>query len=288
MGSVTESFPELVDWQRRAIDGGVILSSPDGTARIRLRPRLPCEDPSELVARIVQEVGGARAQPASHRFVTHDGELGGLSTVCVRRADGTLRDVAIGIVATGALLCVDGVAVADWGIADLVSRLARSCGGGSGRARVRMFEYQPPAGWHGVRRDAATAWLHADYPRTPSCIKVFDARPVTTNYADTLHRLMFLRSHERRLESQTEPVASCSNFGLHGRTRTAAVRQATGEQIVRRAAAFADDQFIYQATLEAPAGDGMSSAAFDRLIESFRPLPSGPSCAKLAMSHWGT
>jgi hypothetical protein len=271
---------DLRGWTRRELADGVALLEPRGRAALRLRPRIAGRRFDAIVAEVATAHGvGPGARLERRRLVTDDGELG---VVAVGRVGP--RDLAIGISGDGPLSCIDAIGEPGVGVALLVESLARSLGAGRGRRRARMFEYQPPPGWRGLRRDAATSWIHPAAPRVAAAITVHDARPLSTRSSETLHRLVLLRLADSRLIESGEPTAIESDFGLAGRLRESVVAGAAGP-VARQAAAFGDDRFIYQATVEAGVDDTESAAAFERMIASFRPLPTTPP-ANAALAHW--
>lgn len=268
---------DLGTWSRRAIADGVVVTSRDGGAHLRLRPRLASRRIEAIARELIDELGVAPVElPAARRIVTDDGELGAILATAA-------GDLEIAIAATGGdpLFAIDGAGAPASGVAALVETLARRCGTGRGRNRHRMFEYRPPRGWRGLRRDRATLWLHPEAPSNAARITVFDARPLTTSMASRLQRLLFEQLPGSVYRAVTgEAVRSAD--GLVGRSSTS--RTSDGLRI-RKAAALGDDRYIYQATLDGARGDHDSIAAFDAVVRSFRSLP-GPTSSTDEFAHF--
>lgn len=286
MGDLSDAIDEVTAWRRLEVADGVVLIAPDAGRRIRVRPRLPGRRLDALIDAQLVELGArATTSVARRRVVTDHGELGAVASVTARRGDAALE---LALAATGGdpLFVVDGVAAPGAGIAAMVEALAIACDPGLGAMRSRMFVYAAPAGWRGLRRDAASLWLHPAYPRVPSIITVHDARPFTTGAAEQLHRRLHLRVDDRSTEAPDAPVTVVSDGGLEGRLRTVRAAGGDGRPTIARAAAFGDNHFVYQATLTAPVDDAVGEAAFERVVRSFHPLPVAVERAPGGLDHW--
>jgi hypothetical protein len=268
---------DLGSWSRRRLADGVLLVEPEGRARLRLRPRVAGARLSALLDQVAENHGVRVPAVIDRRRLIAEGELG---VIAMGRLDDG-RELAMTIVGDGPCACIDAVGDPEVGLASRVESLALAIGSGRGARRVRMFEYEPPAGWRGLRRDAATLWLSPTTPKATAMITVHDARPLALGADDRLHRRLFLRLVDRDGALAGEPWSVTSGSGLHGRVYETRIPRAG---LIRRAAAFGDDGFLYQATLEARADDLPSLATFDQLIQSFRPLPL--ALGSEALVHW--
>lgn len=244
---------DLRRWRRTRLPDSVILRAPDGIGQVRIRPRFDGDYSDVLVGR------------DRIKLVTDEGEL---ACAAVSRLEG--RVVVTAVAGGDPLFCIDAIGVDP----SIVVELIRRCGSGLGPHRRRMFEYTPPTGWHGIRRESESRWLHPDYPRLRSIITVFDARPMTDTPSERRDRLLYTRmDDDRAIETSQEPKSIESSYDLHGRIRSARAVDTDGDPLTRRAAAFCDRRYLYQASQEAPTDDFGSLRTFDTLLRSFRPLP---------------
>jgi hypothetical protein len=269
---------DLGSWERRATGDGVVFVDRAAGTRLRIRPRIAPRRFAAIASEIAAEHGLDPAPELARRhLVTDEGELG---VIAAGRAGNT--DLAFALTGDDPLSCIDAAGAPAAGVAALVESLARSLSAGRGRLRARMFEYEPPP-WPGVRRASQTLWAHPDGAR--AVIAVHDARPLSTCSNERLHRLLFLRLGDQpgTVTGDSSPIES--RFGLSGRVRETQTRGPGGS--LRRAAAFGDDRFIYQATIAVSTrGDGEALAVFDQLIDSFRPLPSPSLHGGPGLAHW--
>lgn len=254
-----------------------MVRSPDGAIRIRIRPRLASPvSPRTLVERTIDTAFGTAAT-VTHapvtQLVTSEGELAALASAQVN-ATAHATGVSVGIVGDEPCLAIEVLGAAHREYAVL---LIRSLGLGLEAIRRRWFQYAPPPGWLGTRRDRATIWLHPAYPRTPTRVTVFDARPHTDAATEQLHRFLFLRLPDGlRPLGPLEVEDVTSDHGLAGRTRRVVGTLAGADRTLRMASVHADDRFAYTATIEGQ-DDPAVERTFRTLIASFHGVPHRPA-----------
>jgi len=262
----------LKQWRREHTADGVVLTGPDG--KVRIRPRLS----GRTLAAIASELAPTLGRLSLNKLVTDDGELGAIALF--RLAN---QDVAIACVGGDPQCVIEGVGT---DIGAVVKLLAQRCGTGLGTGRARMFEYQTPPAWRGLRRSGRTLWLHPRYPNNPTTITIYDARPMTADGSEKLRRQLLLRVDAASVEETGEPRSIETDCGLAGRLRSAHGRDWRGRDRIFEVGAVSDNRFLYQAVIETTSGDDVSLKAFDELLRSFQPLPvprSGDS-----FSHWAS
>lgn len=260
----------LADWQRAPCEDGIVLSSPDGSARIRIRPRVAAPSTvRHLLDRVIAEISGAtdaRHAPPTRR-ITQEGEL---AVIASAELTDRRTGCTVAIVGDEPCLCIEAAGAHH---RELVSILVDSVALGLGPWRRRWFEYTPPAGWFGLRRAGHSVWLHPSFPRVGARITVFDARVVAATAAERLDRFLFARMSEGF--TAVEPLCIegvTSRAGLFGRLRIAVGTLDGARRMLRIASVHTDDRFSYIANLEAP-DDRAIEQQFRDVLASFSPLP---------------
>lgn len=265
----------LTSWARHSCRDGVVLRAPGGETWLRIRPRVVSPvTPFALVHRRIAAAfprGASVAHAPVARMITHEGELAVLASAHVATATRT-TGISVGVVGDAPCLCIEVFGAEHRAYA---ASLIRSLGLGLGAIRRRWFEYAPPAGWLGVRRDHATLWLHPAYPRLPGRITVFDARPHTDLATEELHRAVFLRLPDGLASIQPLEVEDVtSDHGLVGRLRRV-IGSLDGHPCVRMASVHMDDRFSYVANVDGP-DEASLEQTFRTMLASFRPVTRAP------------
>lgn len=268
----------LPEWKREPCADGVVLHAPHDRVRLRVRPRLRAMP--RLRAVLDQTIDEARtliAAPADiepaplARWVTRDGEHAGLARAMLVAHTRTL-EVAAAIIGDEPYGCIDAIGAG--GTADLVRTFIERLGTGHGALRRRPYEYTPPSGWLGLRRHAATVWLHPRYPEQPSRITMFDARPFAAADAQRLDHVTGLSFPGELANIVEEPPQDLpTTWGLLGRSRAVSGKLGTGTLVHRCAAAATDDRFLYAGQFEGRAGT-RDIATFLRVFASLHQVPA--------------
>ncbi|MCB9575359.1 MAG: hypothetical protein H6709_25055, partial [Kofleriaceae bacterium] len=186
------------DWPRVRVADGVLLSDPRGAAAGLVRIRR-ARAPRTLRAVLAEACAcpGARLDAATaevQAVVTDAAEHGVIARL--RAAPGVTcePDRLIAIVhGERAQIQLEGCCAAPAeaaGFERAFEALVRGTVTGEPPLRRRLFGYQPPRGWHGVRRACATVWLPPGCPREPGALAVYDATPVAATAARRTHALL--------------------------------------------------------------------------------------------------
>jgi hypothetical protein len=267
MGDLTDGIDALAGWRRERCAPGVAWTAPDGTEvclRVRTSWLSIARALDAVIDRVIVRLGGAPRvdrEPIA-RLVTREGELGAIASAVV--ATPRPIHVAVAIAGTDVAGCVEGLGPSP--VRGRVAELIHGLGLGFGEQRRRPFVYAPPRRWIGLRRHAATSWLHPMYPRVPARMTLFDARPFVGAASERLERLLFMEATGALRDGVPEPAEDLAiAAGMPAR-----LRRIIGAHAMRCAASAADDRYLYAGHYEGPAEH---ASMFLETFASLEPLP---------------
>jgi hypothetical protein len=286
----------IAGWHRVRTAEGVVLVPPLGpdAAAIQIferrRPLRRMKDVlDEMIATMDRE---SLVRGPVERFPTLEGEYGAMTTLTTT-VDGAplVRTVAM-LVGDDAYTLIDALVAysqLDDHVTQLVREIATSYFLSLGGNRRRMYLYDVPAGWHGVRRAHATTYYHPDHPRHGGTIDVFDARPAAVGAADIHDRILFVDSPRIvSADPPKQPSRVVSAHGLAGGKIAMTGLDADGQQVVIHRITLTDTKFIYMVQAEATEAEMPGCLpALVQILSSIRPLP--PTITKSdegSFIHW--
>ena len=232
--------------------------SPFGVVRIRRS-----QPPSPLATVLRNAMGYFADSPdtTTQRLVTSQGEFAVIASlgpppVCSRSAH---RHVAL-IAGSSAMIRLEGFCENSehrgsfsTEFRDMVSH----CTTGEASLRRRMYTYEPPRLWHGMRRSASTVWYPPAVPVDTDSVEVFDAVPLDDAAAQRTHELM-------AGPVSGPPTSITTRNGL------------SGSQWVSRefaAVRLTDHRFSYEVRYAHTTNSTPHVAAFESLVGSIESLP---------------
>ncbi|MFN0247403.1 MAG: hypothetical protein ACKV2T_10995 [Kofleriaceae bacterium] len=270
--------PELAGWTVRHVTDGVALVPPDRAGGIRLLERQPLLAMRDAIAHASGQMDSFACEISPlERFTTHDGEYAATCTIVGRHGDVRLERT-IGIV-WGDHFCtrIDG-ATMDPAQHDryrkAIDTLTRHHSLGLGEQRRRRYVYEPPPDWQGYTRGLVSLWLAPDYPRDPTVIYVFPARPAraadpSSHLDRQLHEMSWYGFEEQTSESAEELLTT---YSLVGSLHSVTGRFHDGPSRALSVAILQDQRFHYVMRLEGP--DGAHRSHFRTLVQSVEPVPT--------------
>jgi hypothetical protein len=282
----------LAGWQRRPVEGGVLLVPPPpmlGAVRVCTgRPIRPARDVVQDIVR--PGFAGAAFEPAgaARAFTTLEGEHAALFELVARAPAFEVRRAIAIVYGDESCVTLDGRVArpADYDITGRIESMARELSLGLGSDRWRRFFYTPPAGWHRLARFQSDLWLAPDYPRDSGRITVFRARPVEprTPLAQHAHLFEELTAEYKEagpLDRQPLQVAS----GLAGE-RVSFRATIDGKPRLATNVVLADRRHVHLLRLETDPDHVTDGAqAFGRVVSSVEPIPS-PGQKAEAFDQW--
>jgi len=286
-------------WHRQHTAEGVVLVPPLGieTAAVQIferrRPLRRLKDLlDELVASLEPELQPLVQKGPIERFHTSEGEYGAITTLTVDGEAGRMVRTVAMIVGEDSYAWIDGLVrfpQLEAHVAELVREIATSYYMALGTDRRRMYLYDVPGGWLGVRRPHSTVFHHPEHPKRGGTIEVFDARPATVGPPDIYDRILFVDS-PRIVDSDPPkpPSRVMSQYGLVGGKVAMTGLDADGQQVVIHRVTMTDTKYIYMVQAEGTALeiDGCIPALL-QILTSIRPLPAKlEKAAGGSFIHW--
>ncbi len=288
-------------WRRRLTAEGVLLVAPLGaeTAAVQIaerrRPLRRMKDVlDEMIADMEPALREVVVRGPVERFVTIEGEYGAMTTLVAERDEARFVRVIAMLVADEAYTLIDGLVAwpqLEEHVTELVREIANSYFLSLGRDRRRMYLYDVPAGWRGVRRAHATTFFHPDHPRHGGTIEVFDARPAHVGAPDIHDRLLYVDSPRIVSADPPKPPSRVASVhGLEGGKIAMTGRDAEGRQVLIHRVTMTDfaKKFIYMVQAEALETEmGGCIDALVQILTSIRPVPvaNAPGDAG-SFIHW--
>jgi hypothetical protein len=147
---------------------------------------------------------------------------------------------------------------------------------GLGSLRRRRYEYLPPVGWKPLAKRHSVRWLPPDFPKNPSSITVFDAKPASTAPSLVLERnLIEAVQHDLSdvvdrtiYEAYTENGLKGAYELVRGKTRDGA------DGVILRCTLTDAQRYAYNVRLEACEPHARDAAKeYDALIRTIMPVP---------------
>jgi hypothetical protein len=290
-------FTDLMDsirgWSKSSTVDGVRLAGPDPErGSIAIHQRVPLRPIPEMIREHAHTSWGAKGTPElgpATLFPTCEGEHACLVPVAAQTARGPTDHWIAVVIGDEHAVLIDGTAAPAHltEMRERVHRIAEYYYLALGEMRRRKFEYQPPAGWNGLRHPTSTSWYHPGYPRQMAVIKVFDVRPAAVSAPDVLDRVLFIDTSIINDEPPTPPIACRTPRGLVGYV----VRgdgTLGGIPVSFASAYFTDERFAYFMRLEA--GRDIFAAAMPVLAAMTESIVSIPytrlKASTTNLIHW--
>lgn len=283
----------IAGWQRSFAGGQPILSprrDPHaGTLRISTG-LAPLRTASELIARALPAGEPVEEIEAPRIETTDEGEY---AVFAAARTPRGLHSLAI-VFGDLEYTQIEAVVTAPERYDEFratVHELAYSTTLGLGAGRWRRFYFEPPPGWAGIARPRSSLWLSPDHPRRHQVMRVFDARPPLDHERPYGARMFETLSQEFFREPPKGPAVYYTADDLECRVFVYTAQLPNRREPIRALeGTIATDAYTYLIRFEfEPALLESSTAAFEQVVASFRPLPERRATTELAgaaLDYW--